>query len=76
MKEARDPVARSSYLTENPDARLVAQADKASREIGFLRRQKRDMLERGASKEMIQLKEKQITNKIRQWNLRLNEKQD
>lgn len=76
MKDAKDAQAKQEYLAEHPEARLVKQADKASREIGYLKRQKRDMLERGASKEMIQLKERQITEKIRAWNLRLGEEKD
>jgi len=68
MKHDRNGAALQEYLTEHPEARLVQLADKASREIGYLRRQKRELLEKGASPERIKLIDEQITNKATRYN--------
>ena len=74
MEDAGDQMARVEYLQENPDARLVKQADKASLELGFLKRQKRDAVEKG-DKERVKKLEAQITAKVQHWNQKLQEKE-
>lgn len=68
MKHARDTRALQQYLDDNPDARLVQVADKAQREIGYLRRQKRELIESGASKERVRLIEDKITGLTKRYN--------
>jgi len=73
MEEAKDGDAKMEYLRDNPDAKLVAKADKASRELGYLKRQKREAMEKG-DKEKVQRLEQQITTKVKLWNQQLEEK--
>lgn len=47
MKQARDTAALQAFIRENPDARLVQVAQKAGREMGYLRRMKRLAMEQG-----------------------------
>lgn len=68
-REARKPVGE--YLRENPEARLAPQALRTYRQVQDLRRRKREMLERGASKESIRMIEEQITRRMSQFNQRL-----
>jgi len=71
MKDARDGDALMRYLERNPDARLVQMADKAQREIGYLRRQKRELIEKGAGKERVRIVEDRITGLTARYNERL-----
>lgn len=61
MKHAGDGSAIREYLAENPDARLVQVADKAQREIAYLRRQKREVLEKGGNPERVKMLDQRIT---------------
>lgn len=74
MREARDGNALIRYLEKHPDARLVQVADKAQREIGYLRRQKRELIEKGGSKERVRMIEDKITGLTRRYNEMLSEK--
>ena len=74
MKNAKDGMARLRYMEENPDARLVSQADKASRELGYLKRQKRDALEKN-EKERVKLIDMRINAAVKRWNERLSPKE-
>jgi hypothetical protein len=74
MEDAKDFEAKREYLAENPDAKLVDLADKASRELGYLKRQKRDALEKG-DKEKVKMLEGRITTKVNLWNSRLGQKE-
>lgn len=68
MKDARDSAALQVYLTAHPEARLVLMADRAQREVGYLRRQKRELIEKGASRERIKLMDEKITTLTRRYN--------
>jgi hypothetical protein len=68
MKDAGDGAAMREYLAANPDAKMVQMADKASREIGYLRRQKRELIEKGANKERVKMIDDKITGMTRRYN--------
>jgi len=68
MKDASDRDALLRYTEKHPDARLVQTADKAQREIGYLRRQKRELIERGANKERVKMIEDKITGLTGRYN--------
>lgn len=68
MKDARDSAALQVYLTAHPEARLVQMADRAQREVGYLRRQKRELIEKGASRERIKLMDEKITTLTKRYN--------
>ena len=64
----KDRVPVGDYFKENPEARLFAAGNAAERQVSELRRQKRDMIERGASKESIKLIEQRITRRMQILN--------
>ena len=74
MKDAKDFEARREYLAENPEARLTGMADKAQRELGYLKRQKRDAAEKG-EKGRVQMIEARITATVKRWNDKLSPKE-
>lgn len=76
MKQAHDSAALQAYYADHPDARFVQLADRAQREIGYLRRQKSDMIEKGVSRERIKLMEDRITAKVQGFNQMLTEKRE
>lgn len=61
----------TEYLRENPEARLVTFANQIERDVQKLRQRKREMLEKGASKESIRIIETQITNRMKRLNDRV-----
>lgn len=61
----------TEYLRENPEARLVTFANQIERDVQKLRQRRRDLLERGASKESIKIIETQITNRMKRLNDRV-----
>lgn len=61
------------YRRENPEARLVPFANQIERDVQQLRQRKRDLLERGASKESIKIVETQITNRMKRLNDRVRQ---
>lgn len=63
----------TEYRRENPEARLVPFANQIERDVQKLRQRKRDLLERGASKESIKIVETQITNKMKRLNDRVRQ---
>jgi len=76
MKQAHDSAALQTYYVDHPDARFIQLADRAQREIGYLRRQKSDMIEKGVSRERIKLMEDRITAKVEGFNKMLSEKRE
>jgi hypothetical protein len=68
MKDARDSAALQAYLIAHPEARLVQMADRAQREIGYLRRQKRELIEKGANRERIKMMDEKITTLTKRYN--------
>lgn len=76
MRPAKDMPAMVEYMREHPDARMVKIADRASSEIGDLKKIKRDALKRDANAGQIRLIEARIGNRVTAWNALLKEKQD
>ncbi len=68
MKHAGDGAAIREYLADNPDARLTQVADKAQREVAYLRRQKREVLEKGGNPERVKLLDERITAVAARYN--------
>ncbi len=65
-RKAGEPTAE--YLTENPEARLVMMANAVERDVSQLRKRKRELMAKDASKESVKLIEQQIANKQRRFN--------
>jgi hypothetical protein len=61
------------YRRENPEARLVNQANSIDTQVRELKEKKRRMVERGASKESIKLLEAQITARMKRFNDRVRD---
>ena len=59
------------YLRENPEARLVNMANQVERDVSEMRKRRREMLEKGASKESIKLIEERITTRMKRFNDRV-----
>ena len=68
MKDAGDVKAMMAYRRDNPDAMLVKQADAAMSDVNKLKRRKRELLEKDASKEQIKLIDMQITARVKRYN--------
>jgi hypothetical protein len=68
MKDDGNGEAMRTYLSEHPDARLVQVADRAQREIGYLRRQKREVIAKGGNPERVKMLEERITATTRRYN--------
>jgi hypothetical protein len=65
-------------MRENPDAYMMAQANVAERQVQRLRKEKRELVDKGASREVVKAKETQITavmTRLNQTMERLKEKQ-
>jgi hypothetical protein len=73
IKRARDSQAYAGYMRENPDARQVKLADKASRDVSLLKKQKRDALEKGDAKQVANI-ERQLESRIGYYNKLLSER--
>lgn len=58
----------SEFLKDHPEAGLKTTALRFQKQLGELRRQKADLLKTGASREQVQLKEKQMTNIMQLFN--------
>jgi uncharacterized protein YdbL (DUF1318 family) len=69
-QKSRRPVGE--YLRENPEARLVTAASSTYREVQQMRNRKREMVERGASRESVRIMEQRIASRMRQFNDRLD----
>ncbi len=59
------------YMRENPEARLVRAAKDADSDVQKLRKQKRELLEKDASKERIKLIEQRINARMKRLNDRV-----
>jgi hypothetical protein len=58
----------SEYIRDNPEARLTGMANRIESDLTDLRRRRREMVQRGASRESIRIVEQQITNRMKQLN--------
>ena len=58
----------SEYIRDNPEARLTGVANRIESDLTDLRRRRREMVQRGASRESIRIVEQQITNRMKQLN--------
>lgn len=67
----RDGLDVSEYLAYNPEARLSEAARQVERQIGFLRRQKRKMLDRDAGRDEVRRQEERITGVMKRFNDRV-----
>ena len=56
------------YKAANPEARLVGQGNEAERAVADLNKRKRELLEKGRSKESIKMVEQQIQRKMERLN--------
>jgi hypothetical protein len=72
-REAGRPIGE--YMAKNPEARLASEAQRTYRDVQKLRKRKREMLDKGASKESIRVIEQQITRRMERFNERLDRKQ-
>lgn len=68
-RENREPV--SDYLRENPEARLVAFANRVEREVQQLRTRRRELIDRDASPESVKMIEARITRQMQKLNDRV-----
>jgi hypothetical protein len=73
-RENREPLG--DYLKDNPDARLVNMANQVERDVSEMRKRRRELLEKGASKETIQMIEKRIAGRMKQFNDRVRALRD
>jgi len=67
--EDRKPVAE--YKTDNPEWRMIAMAKYTDRAIQKLKKQKRELIEKGAEREKIKVIEDRITKKMTRLNERI-----
>jgi hypothetical protein len=65
-QKTRRPV--SEYYRDNPEARLVTMAGSVYRDVQQMRNRKREMVERGASRESVRIMEQRIASRMRQFN--------
>ena len=63
-----DGIPTDEYKAENPEWRLIARAKYADNIIHKLKKQKRELMERGAEREKIRAIEDRITNEMRRLN--------
>lgn len=60
----------SAYIQANPEARLFQYANKVERDLGELKRRRRELVEKGRSKESV----KQVETRINELMLQFNER--
>jgi hypothetical protein len=65
-QKTRRPVGE--YYRDNPEARLVTMAGSVYRDVQQMRNRKREMVERGASRESVRIMEQRIASRMRQFN--------
>jgi hypothetical protein len=68
-REDREPVG--DFIRENPEARLLPMANKTYKDVQELRKRRKALLERDASRESIKAVENQITRKMQLLNDRV-----
>jgi GNAT superfamily N-acetyltransferase len=61
----------ADYIRANPDAQLIRNANYVERQVGALRRQRRDLIEKGAAKEKVKAMDERITMLMRSFNERV-----
>ena len=66
-----DRVDTSGYLQKHPEARLEHYSNTTQHTLKLLQDQKSALLERGASREQVKLKEQQITSLMQRFNDRV-----
>lgn len=72
LREDRKAREAFDYIRENPEARLIKQANAAERAVQKLRREKRALLESGASRDRVKLIDERITKEMRRLNERVD----
>jgi hypothetical protein len=65
---AADRVPIGDYFEDNPEARLVSLSNRIEREVSDLRRRKRELIKREASKESIKMVEEAIRRRMQSLN--------
>lgn len=65
-RENREPLG--DYVKSNPEARLFEAGNSAEKDVNNLRKRKRELLEKGASRESIRIVETQIANRMKRLN--------
>jgi hypothetical protein len=73
-RERKEPLG--DFLKENPEARLLPLANKTFKDVQELRKRRKALLERDASKESIQAVEKLITRRMQVLNERVKAMED
>jgi hypothetical protein len=58
----------AGYIRDNPEARLVTTANRIQRNVQALRKKRRDLVEKGASREAVKQIETQITVQMKRLN--------
>lgn len=69
MKNREGGIAE--YRRENPEARLIEVANATEKEVQEMRKRRRELLEKGASKETIQIQEQRIAARMKRFNDRV-----
>jgi hypothetical protein len=67
----KDRVDTSEYLKSHPEARLEHYSNTTQHTLKLLQDQKKALLDRGASRDQVKLKEEQITNLMKRFNDRV-----
>ena len=65
-RENREPL--EDYVKSNPEARLFESGNAAEKDVNNLRKRKRELLDKGASRESIRIIETQIANRMKRLN--------
>jgi hypothetical protein len=61
----------AGYLQDHPEARFADAAQKLERDVSKLNKRKRELIRRGANREMVQLLDQQIRTKMERLNQRV-----
>ncbi|NDD54215.1 hypothetical protein EBZ39_10130, partial [bacterium] len=61
----------ADYRRENPEARLVDYANQVERDVQKLRQRRRELIEKGASKESVKIQEQRIQAAMKRFNDRV-----
>lgn len=69
----QDGVLTKDYIDKNPEARLIAAANSAERQVSELRKTKRQLIEKDAPRERVKLVEDRITLIMKELNMRVSE---
>lgn len=67
----KDGLSTADYLKDNPEAKLVAEANKIEKEISSLRKMKQKLLDSDAPKDRVRAIEQRITSQMERLNKRV-----